>query len=119
MNEAYTFWEGSKCIAAGTLESIAVKSKQVSDATSALPLFVFDPAGKPVDLDLRGSFSDVVERYALPTSPAEISNAEVIPRGAGRPKLGVVGREITLLPRHWEWLSSQQRNLTADDTQFW
>ena len=29
------------------------------------------------------------------------------PRGPGRPKLGVVAREITLLPRHWEWLAQQ------------
>jgi hypothetical protein len=28
-------------------------------------------------------------------------------RGPGRPKLGVVAREVTLLPRHWEWLASQ------------
>lgn len=26
---------------------------------------------------------------------------------AGRPKLGVVAREVTLLPRHWEWLNGQ------------
>ena len=38
------------------------------------------------------------------------SNGQVIeidPRGRGRPKLGVVAREVTLLPRHWDWLSSQ------------
>ena len=29
------------------------------------------------------------------------------PRPRGRPKLGVVAREITLLPRHWEWLATQ------------
>ena len=29
------------------------------------------------------------------------------PRGRGRPKLGVVAREVTLLPRHWEWLNAQ------------
>ena len=25
----------------------------------------------------------------------------------GRPKLGVVPREVTLLPRHWDWLATQ------------
>ena len=25
----------------------------------------------------------------------------------GRPKLGVVAREVTLLPRHWDWLAAQ------------
>ena len=29
------------------------------------------------------------------------------PRGPGRPRLGVVPREVTLLPRHWQWLASQ------------
>src|ERR1700679_3549712 len=25
----------------------------------------------------------------------------------GRPKLGVTAREVTLLPRHWDWLATQ------------
>ena len=29
------------------------------------------------------------------------------PRGPGRPRLGVVAREVTLLPRHWDWLGRQ------------
>ena len=29
------------------------------------------------------------------------------PRKPGRPKLGVVAREVTLLPRHWAWLNAQ------------
>ncbi|ARP83413.1 hypothetical protein CAL12_23070 [Bordetella genomosp. 8] len=28
-------------------------------------------------------------------------------RGRGRPRLGVIAREVTLLPRHWEWLNAQ------------
>jgi hypothetical protein len=28
-------------------------------------------------------------------------------RAVGRPKLGVTAREVTLLPRHWEWLAAQ------------
>ena len=28
-------------------------------------------------------------------------------RGPGRPKLGVVAREVTLLPAHWTWLANQ------------
>jgi len=32
---------------------------------------------------------------------------DAAPKGRGRPKLGVVAREVTLLPRHWEWLNSQ------------
>src|SRR6202000_600087 len=34
-------------------------------------------------------------------------------RGRGRPKLGVEAREVTLLPRHWEWLSTQRPGASA------
>jgi hypothetical protein len=62
------------------------------------------------DLDLRGTERDIVARLPQPASNSEIpaddpSSAE--PRGRGRPKLGVVAREVTLLPRHWEWLGAQ------------
>lgn len=40
-----------------------------------------------------------------PTGRADPNPEE--PRGRGRPKLGVVAREVTLLPRHWDWLASQ------------
>jgi hypothetical protein len=39
--------------------------------------------------------------------PVEETVAPAEPRGRGRPKLGVVSREVTLLPRHWEWLNAQ------------
>lgn len=35
------------------------------------------------------------------------------PAGPGRPKLGVVSREISLLPRHWEWLEAQPNGASA------
>ena len=63
-------------------------------------VLVFDAAtGKLVDLDLRGSAEDAVARLAPAPEPEK--------RGPGRPKLGVTPREVTLLPRHWDWLSSQ------------
>lgn len=74
------------------------------------PIFVFDDAtGRVMDFDLRGAVADVVDRLTrplpAPRTPPEESAGE--PRGRGRPKLGVVGREVTLLPRHWEWLATQ------------
>jgi hypothetical protein len=51
----------------------------------------------------------VAARLAEP-SPADVtadSPSSSEPRGRGRPKLGVVAREVTLLPRHWEWLNAQ------------
>jgi hypothetical protein len=64
--------------------------------------------GRAVDLDLRGSDAEILARLPQDTSsdlPVEAPASE--PRGRGRPKLGVVAREVTLLPRHWEWLNAQ------------
>lgn len=43
----------------------------------------------------------------------DLDYREVAPQGAGRPKLGVKAREVTLLPRHWEWLSGQPGGASA------
>jgi len=78
-----------------------VKAHVDSDpATSPL---VFDAlTSMPKELDLRGTPADVVARLV---APAQVSvPAEPV---RGRPKLGVVAREVTLLPRHWDWLGSQ------------
>ncbi|MEM1178228.1 MAG: DUF2239 family protein [Acidobacteriota bacterium] len=79
-------------------------------------VFVFDAvSSRPVDLDLSGDAADVSARYAVAEARAREAMAEASepaepptakPR-RGRPKLGVVGREVTLLPRHWEWLERQ------------
>lgn len=86
-------------IASGTLEDVAVAAKMLADADPTAQILVFDTeSSRPVELDLRGGVEDVRVRYT--PAPPE-------PRSPGRPKLGVVAREITLLPRHWEWLASQ------------
>ena len=58
-----------------------------------------------IDLDLRGTKADILARLAQ--HPSAQPKARPEHRGRGRPKLGVVAREVTLLPRHWEWLASQ------------
>jgi hypothetical protein len=40
-------------------------------------------------------------------APVPADPAASVPRGRGRPRLGVVAREVTLLPRHWDWLATQ------------
>lgn len=92
---------GTNLIAAGPLAQVALHV--YAQAATDCPVLVFsDETGRVVDLDLRGTREDVAQRYAEATPPQEA------PKGRGRPKLGVVPREITLLPRHWEWLASQQ-----------
>jgi hypothetical protein len=98
-------------IAHGPLSEVAV---QVSAALAAgqTDILIFDNAtGEQIDLDLRGNPDDIRARLALshppPPAPEPETAAPVLPRGPGRPKLGVVAREITLLPRHWAWLAEQ------------
>ncbi|WP_428248012.1 DUF2239 family protein [Ferrovibrio sp.] len=97
-----TAFTADRLLAAGPLPNVALAVKAALAADPAQRILVFDDAsGAPIDFDLRGSDAEIAARLA----PAEAK--EVEPRGRGRPKLGVVAREITLLPRHWEWLGAQ------------
>src|SRR5262249_52417340 len=60
-----------------------------------------DATGRSIDIDARGSDAEVLARLTAPGPPSPLA------RGRGRPRLGVVAREVTLLPRHWQWLGSQ------------
>jgi len=107
---AYIAFEGDRCIAAGGLPDVASAAKAVLDRRKDASILVFDDkTSGPVDIDFRGSMGEVLARLpALAGTPdATEDAAQATPRGPGRPKLGVVAREITLLPRHWEWLARQ------------
>jgi len=99
-------------IASGPLPAVALAVKAALATDPAATILVFDDAtGKVVDLDLRGSDAEISARLGPPSDKAfqaglEPEAAET-PRGRGRPKLGVVAREVTLLPRHWDWLALQ------------
>ena len=94
-----TAFDGHRFLAAGARLDVAVAVKRALEAGAAGPLLAFDDAtGAVVDFDLSGSVADIAARLA---------EREPEPRGRGRPKLGVVAREVTLLPRHWEWLAAQ------------
>jgi hypothetical protein len=104
-----TAFEGHRLIASGGLTEVALKTKEVIERGAREPVLVFDDAtSRLVELDLRGTPAEVRQRMearAEPSAPAEASGDA--PRGPGRPKLGVVAREVTLLPRHWDWLNAQ------------
>ena len=76
-------------------------------------LLVFeDWSGRQVDFDLRGTAEEVVARAEA--QGAQVAGADPSPEARrGRPKLGVVSREVSLLPRHWEWLESQPNGISA------
>lgn len=105
MSETFTAFEGQQRIASGPLADVALAIKRITRPTSE-PITVFsDSTGRAVDLDLRGSNDEVRARLAEHAHPG--APVEAAPRGRGRPRLGVVAREVTLLPRHWEWLNAQ------------
>ena len=96
-------------VAAGELRHVALKAKQALDHAPSARLLVFDDRdGSLIELDLRGSMADVMQRIGQDGAPAcPVQVAPEAPRGRGRPRLGVVAREVTLLPRHWQWLNAQ------------
>ncbi len=96
-----TAFEGSRRIGAGALREVVGLAKSVMDRGSTDPILIFDDAtAHPIEVDFRGTPEDVLLRIegSAPEAPA---------RGPGRPRLGVVAREVTLLPRHWDWLNGQ------------
>ena len=102
-------FDGPKQIANGALADVARAAKQALDAGATGPLLVFDERdSRQVEIDFRGSVDDVLARLAPSAAPAEPAS-----RGPGRPKLGVVSREVTLLPRHWTWLGQQPGGASA------
>lgn len=95
----FVVFHGVTRIADGDLAEAASAAKHAMLRDPAAPVIVFDRAtGEVADLDMRGGEPKVVPRHA-PAAPSVPTR--------GRPKLGVVAREVTLLPRHWEWLSRQ------------
>lgn len=118
LNTACTAFAGPRRLASGALRDVAPAAKRAHDereldATLPPVLLFDDSSSETIELDWRGSASEFAARLAasephnLPdAAPGEVA-ADEPPRGPGRPRLGVVAREVTLLPRHWEWLATQ------------
>src|ERR1019366_544694 len=100
-----TAFEGFRRIASGDLAQVALKTKEVIDQGERGAVLIFDDAtSELIEVDFRGAPEDVLKRLPPAASPKP-EDAEA--RRPGRPKLGVVAREVTLLPRHWDWLNTQ------------
>lgn len=100
-----TAFSGHHRIASGELRHVALKAKQVFDNGTSEPILVFEDAtGKLVELPLELPAADLLR--ILNGKPADAARTTPA-RGPGRPRLGVVAREVTLLPRHWDWLAAQ------------
>lgn len=110
----YTVFAGSVRLGSGSLLDA---SRLVARAGAAVSTLVFnDETGHVIDLDARGDDAALVARYGAAPEAVESDAAASVgdgsggatgPRGPGRPRLGVVAREVTLLPGQWDWLSAQ------------
>jgi len=100
---SYAAFDGPRRVASGPLRVVLsiLKERFDRDRSSSLQVFELD-GGRRVHFDLRGSIDEVLERAALAPK-----------RGPGRPRLGVTSREVSLLPRHWEWLELQPNGVSA------
>ena len=123
-NSVYTAFSQGRRVAHGRYDDIARALAAAVAATQAdvpAPWLVFDDAtGAPIDTPPLPQ--DAARLKAARAGRAAISAAQALakadecspaPRAAGRPRLGVVAREVTLLPRHWEWLSVQPGGASA------
>mgnify|MGYP003941099463 CR=1 FL=1 len=97
-------FSGFRQVAAGDHAQVVSALRKLSTTEETLLRVFNDATGERIDLDLRLEADPPPP--SAPAQPAEPSQAPTA-RPVGRPKLGVVAREVTLLPRHWEWLASQ------------
>jgi hypothetical protein len=100
----YSAFAGDRKIAAGPLEQMLLRTKAFLDRGGAGVLIFEDQTGRQVDFDFRGTPAEVVARATAAAAPRA---------GPGRPRLGVVSREVSLLPQHWEWLEAQPNGISA------
>jgi hypothetical protein len=87
---ACTAFHGTRRLASAA--NVAGLTRVVKSRPQGEILVFDDSTGQQIDLN-------ICEKAAAKTDPE--------PRGRGRPRLGVIAKEVTLLPRHWDWLNVQ------------
>ncbi len=109
---SFTVFDGSNHLLTGSIHEVALAAKRAIEGNhSEMPMLIFSNAtGHSIDIDTSGDEEQVLARLAAPavsdSNEPEVAEEKKKPR-RGRPKLGVVAREVTLLPRHWAWLADQ------------
>lgn len=114
---------GPRKLLSGTVGAVALAAKAALVSDTHQPILVFDDSsGRVIDLDLRGSDEEIVARLSKPVPsysgryrprPTEPDDLAPESRGRGRPRMGVIAREVTLLPRQWDWLAAQSGGASA------
>lgn len=104
-----TSFTNDRLLASGRRGDVALAVKAALQRDDSQTILIFDDrTGRQIDFDLRGTDQEIMARL----EPSQ-DLAQGKKRPSGRPKLGVVAREITLLPRHWEWLAEQSGGASA------
>ncbi len=119
--QEFIAFDGIRRIASGSLRDVVRSAKAATEGGLESSLYVVDVIeSRPIELDLRGTLDDALSRLpdtgvsaASQPAAAEFAPGDQPARGPGRPRLGVVAREVTLLPRHWAWLADQPGGASA------
>jgi hypothetical protein len=100
---SYVAFAGARVVAEGHLAQVfpLLQQRQLKHPTEQILVFELE-TGRQVELSLHRPLAEVLERE-------EGTRAS----GPGRPRLGVVSREVSLLPRHWAWLEEQPNGISA------
>jgi len=110
----FVAFAGSEVIGRGSLGDVVGRGKRRFDrGNDARIAFFDDETGRVVDVDLVGSEAAVLARLAVHPAAAGEERMAGKQKRPGRPKLGVVSREVSLLPRHWDWLGEQRGGASA------
>lgn len=108
--DTYTVFIEHDLFCQGSLTDVITQVKRKSDRSPQCNFLIFsDETGKSMDFNLQGSEAEVLKRLEVYIDTAEPKEHS----GPGRPKLGVASREVSLLPRHWEWLATQPGGASA------
>ncbi|HYP70359.1 MAG TPA: DUF2239 family protein [Variovorax sp.] len=97
--ERLSAFSGFDRIASGPAQAVITQLRSSTLSPDVLVRVFDDATGTRLDLDLRPQAGADAAVAAPAAAPAQ--------RSVGRPRLGVVAREVTLLPRHWDWLNRQ------------
>ncbi len=106
-----TAFKGQTKLASGLAWDIAIVVRDAIAADAGCKTFLCfdDHSGAFVDFDLSGTDTDIIARL----QPVKTQTEPEKKSKPGRPKLGVVSKEVTLLPRHWDWLGQQSGGASA------
>jgi hypothetical protein len=113
-DRTYTVFDSNRMIVSSDLKTMLLKTKKHLDGGKANQVLIFeDQTGKQLDFDFRGTPDEVWKRISSHPHFIKTNQNHPLQIGPGRPKLGVISREVTLLPRHWDWLEEQPSGISA------